>query len=155
MVDGIEDDQGFVPGLESSARSVLAQLELEEAELSVVLCSDEVIRRLNQQWRNHDEPTDVLSFPQDGGEGSPAFAFGPPVLGDVVISLDTARRQAAELGHDVTTELAVLLVHGVLHLQGHDHHEAEARSRMQHVEKELLRSLGHDGEGLVGRAGAD
>lgn len=87
------------------------------AEVSVVLCSDEHMRSLNGQWRGKDAPTDVLSFPQDDPDGV--------VLGDVVVSLDTAERQAAERGVDLIDEIRVLLVHGLLHLLGYDHEGAK------------------------------
>src|SRR5688572_20745444 len=98
---------------------MLAELGLDDVELSVLLTDDVGIRALNAQWRQKDEATDVLSFPQldpseIGGETSGA-------LGDLVVSVETAAAQAAEHGHDLSTELRVLLAHGLAHLVGHDH----------------------------------
>jgi probable rRNA maturation factor len=98
------------------------------------------MRRLNRDWRGKDRPTDVLSFAQREGAG------GAPrgLLGDVVISVDTARRQAAERAAPLAHELDRLLIHGVLHLLGYDHeHSAAEARRMQRRERQLARRLGH------------
>ena len=119
-------------------RRLLAALRLREAELSLVLVSDAVMRRLNRQWRGADRPTDVLSFAQAEGQG------GAPegLLGDVVISVDTARRQARERAEPLTRELDRLLIHGVLHLLGYDHERSPAEAqRMQRRERSLARQL--------------
>jgi probable rRNA maturation factor len=81
-------------------------------EVEVLLTSDAAIKRLNKQFRAKNKPTDILSFP--AGEGA-------PYAGDLAISLETAARQAAEQGHDLRTELKILLLHGLLHLDGEDH----------------------------------
>jgi len=121
-----------------SARRLLGALRREDDELSVLLVSDREMRRLNRTWRDRDRPTDVLAFAQAEGEG------GVPagLLGDVVISVDTAKRQAKELGHALGDEADRLLIHGVLHLLGYDHEvsPAEAR-RMQRRERALARTL--------------
>lgn len=121
-----------------SARRLLRALRLEHAELSVVLCSDAVIHALNRDWRGKDRPTDVLSFAQGEGEG----ARPSGLLGDVVISVDTAQRQADERHATLGREIDRLLVHGLLHLLGYDHEvsPAEAR-RMQRRERALDRLL--------------
>lgn len=134
-------------GVRRDARRLLRALAerepgLAEAELSVVLCDDPFIQDLNRAWRKVDAPTDVLSFPQDD----------PVTLGDVVISVDTAARQAAEQGHPLARELRVLLVHGLLHLLGHDHHTPAEAARMRAEEERLLAGLDGRGEGLVLRA---
>jgi len=122
-----------------SARQLLRALHRERGELSVLLVSDGEMRRLNRRWRGRDRPTDVLAFAQAEGPG------GAPdgVLGDVVISVDTAKRQAAERGDTLGRESERLLIHGVLHLLGYDHERsvAEAR-RMQRRERALARVLG-------------
>ena len=134
------------------ATALLEALEMEEGtELSVVLCDDATIHSMNAEWRGVDAPTDVLSFPQQ----DPEEDLGAPVhlLGDVVISIPTARRQATERGHDLATEVRVLLVHGLLHLLGHDHHEEQDADGMRERELSLLRTLGErDPLGLVARA---
>jgi probable rRNA maturation factor len=82
----------------------------------VALTGDEELRRLNRTYRNLDRPTDVLSFP-DGD----LLPTGMVLLGEIVVSLDSARRQAADLGHSELRELEELVLHGTLHLLGHDH----------------------------------
>ncbi len=139
-IDGVE---GHADGLTVDAQRVLEVLERPTAELSIVLCDDAFIHQLNLQWRHQDTPTDVLSFPQED----------PVVLGDVVISVPTAGRQAAERGHDLCTELRVLLVHGVLHLLGHDHLDPDEAASMRAEESRVLTALGvGSNSGLVQRA---
>ena len=117
------------------ARAVLGYLNLQEAELSILLCDDETIHPLNRDYRGKDKPTDVLSFAQREGE----FAFvDDNLLGDVIISMDTTIRQATERQHSVETELRVLLVHGILHLLGYDHIEDDEAEVMEAKEREIL-----------------
>ena len=124
---------GLAGRLGRSARRLLAGLALRDAELSVLLVSDEAMRRLNLEWRGRDRPTDVLSFAQREGGGAPEG-----LLGDVVISVDTARRQARAGGRPLEREAERLLVHGLLHLLGYDH-ERSARDAaiMRRKEREL------------------
>ena len=90
-----------------------------DAEVSVTFCDDEYIRKLNKQFRDIDSATDVLSFPlNDFGRG---VAQDDVTLGDIVISLEHARRQAEEFGHSVEREIAFLTAHSMLHLLGYDH----------------------------------
>jgi len=116
----------------------MLELDLRDAELSLVLVSDRVMHELNRTWRGKDRPTDVLAFAQREGDG----ASPDGLLGDVVISVDTARRQAVAHGHSLAAEGDRLLVHGLLHLVGYDHERSpvEAR-RMQRKERALLRAL--------------
>lgn len=134
---------------------LLELLGQPEAELSVLLCDDAQIQELNEQWRGKDAPTDVLSFPQQEAlaPGQLAEASEGAVLGDVVISVETAARQADELGHSLELELAVLLVHGVLHLLGHDHEPPADPAAMRAEEVRLLGALGLDSAAaLIARA---
>jgi rRNA maturation RNase YbeY len=134
---GVDPEQ-----LEADGDKLLEAIGKADAELSVVLADDTLVRTLNAQWRGIDAPTDVLSFPQDDER----------LLGDVVISTDTASRQAAELGHALDVEVRVLLVHGLLHLLGMDHEEGdEAAAAMRAEEVRLIAILGLDAKGLVGR----
>lgn len=94
---------------------ILQILGVDNAEVSILITDDKEIRRLNSLYRGKDSPTDVLSFPMGDRVG------GRLLLGDVVISLDTAGRQARELGHTIEEEIQRLLVHGVIHLLGYDH----------------------------------
>ena len=127
-----------VADLEAVAARVLGAFGLDEAELSIVLCDDAFIHPLNRDWRGKDRPTDVLSFAQREGEEADE---DDPVLGDVVISLETAARQAAERGHSTGHELRVLLVHGICHLLGYDHEEDEEAEEMEALERDLLSEL--------------
>jgi probable rRNA maturation factor len=122
----------------AAARQQLGALRLR-GELSLTLVSDRRMRALNRRWRGIDEPTDVLSFPQHG-----------PSVGDVVISLDTARRQAREGGWPLSAELRRLLAHGLLHCMGHDHHTKADARRMAAAERRLLGRDGMVGESLRG-----
>lgn len=100
------------------AERVLAAVGRDSSELSVLLCDDEVIKELNRDYRGLDKPTDVLSFSMnEGGEANP----NPELLGDVVISVETAERQGKTASVGVVDEVTSLLIHGVLHLLGYDH----------------------------------
>jgi len=101
-----------------------------EGELALVLAGDRLVHRLNRDYRHKDRPTDVLSFPGDGGEGG---------LGDVVISVETAERNARGLGRSLPRELDVLALHGFLHALGHDH-ETDG-GIMRRLEQRLRRRL--------------
>jgi len=116
------------------AERMLRCLGLAEAELSVALTDDEEIHELNRVFRRHDRPTDVLAFAMREGTAG-ARPVGdearscPDLLGDVVVSVETARRQATRAGRDLASELRALLAHGLLHLVGYDHQtKAEARA---------------------------
>lgn len=100
----------------------------------MLVCDDATIRSLNRRFRNKDAPTDVLSFPADF-----ASPEGPLYLGDVAISLETARRQAAARGVPVEKELQVLLLHALVHLAGHDHETDDGQ--MEALEAALRREL--------------
>jgi probable rRNA maturation factor len=101
--------------------------------VSVVIVTDEEIHALNKQWRAKDKATDVLSWPQSEPD-EPLSAY----LGDVVISRDTAERQAAARGWELEDELALLLVHGILHLLGHEDDTEAGSEKMKEVERRIL-----------------
>jgi len=122
------------------ARRFLLALGRADADLSIVLAGDAALRRLNRAWRGIDRPTDVLSFPA-------APSPGPEVLGDVVISLDTAVRRARGAGRGLGEEVDRCLAHGILHLLGCDHARPGPAREMARREEALLA-----GEGLVGAA---
>lgn len=115
---------------------LLAEMDCSDSEVSVVLIDDAEMRPLNAQWRDIDQPTDVLAFAQ-----SDSFSAQSHVLGDVLISVETATRQAAERGHSLERELTVLFVHGVLHLLGYDHIEDGEAEEMEALERTLLAKL--------------
>ncbi len=116
---------------------MLDSLGLADAELSLLLCDDETIHALNRDYRKKDKPTDVLAFALR--EGAHAEHAGD-ALGDVVISIDTARRQAAEHHRTIVTEVHFLLAHGLLHLLGHDHRNRTEERRMS-ARTDILRSV--------------
>jgi probable rRNA maturation factor len=100
----------------------------ENGELSIVLCDDAFIRHLNLEYRKIDRATDVLSFSMLEGE---VLASGPQLLGDVIISVETAGRQANEAGQSLLEEVTFLLIHGILHLLGYDHGKPEDEGKMR------------------------
>ncbi|MGI5864552.1 MAG: rRNA maturation RNase YbeY [Myxococcales bacterium] len=125
--------------LRERARLFLARLGLDGVELSVVVTTDAEIRKLNRKWRKKNRPTDVLSFP--AGD-IPMLPGQKRWLGDVVISLDTARACADGEHRPVAAELSRYLAHGLLHLLGHDHHAPGEAARMARAEASLLGGAG-------------
>jgi probable rRNA maturation factor len=109
---------------------------MPDAEISVLLCSDAFIQKLNRQWRGIDKPTNVLSFPAGRGPTQAAL------LGDIVIAFETAAREAAEAGKPLRDHVAHLLTHGFLHLLGHDHEQAAEAEAMEAIERAVLTRLG-------------
>lgn len=144
------------------AEGCLEKLGASGAELSVLLVNDRPMRALNRDYRGKNQATDVLSFPMyEGPPEQVAIQWekesGPQaVLGDVIISVETAFRQATENGVKPDEELALLLIHGLLHLLGHDHETGGRQAKtMARAEGELLAHLGLTAHGLVGRASQD
>jgi probable rRNA maturation factor len=127
--------------IEADAERILAELGVPDAELSVLLCDDATIHPLNRDWRGKDRATDVLAFAQR--EGPPIGDAS--ILGDVVISVETAARQAEERGHDVATEVRILLVHGICHLMGYDHEDDGDAEVMEARERQILAVLADNG----------
>lgn len=111
---------------------------LDGAEISVQFADDAQVRALNAQWRGVDKATNVLSFPA-APAGKVAAA---PLLGDIVLSFETAEREAAEEGKTLADHCAHLIVHGFLHLLGFDHEDAAEADRMEALETEILAKLG-------------
>ncbi len=127
-----------IASLRRDAIRLLDQLD-PHAELSVTLVDDAEIHRLNRAYRHIDRPTDVLAFAMREGDGA---ELHPHLLGDVVISLETAARQAAHRGVPLVDEVRTLLAHGTLHLLGYDHERSPAEARrMFRRQRELLRAL--------------
>lgn len=125
----------------------LLYLNKESIELALILTDDHHIQQLNRKYLNVDSPTDVLSFPMDGGEEDHLPVM---LLGDIVLSLDTAERQAKEMGHDLRSECRILLVHAMLHLFGYDHEKNEQEwKEMAEMERQTLATLGWKGTGLI------
>ena len=141
--------------LDRLARAILSDVGEASAELGILFVGDQRMRGLNRRYRGKDRTTDVLAFAMreaftpHGSTGSPsrvqsrdASRLTPNMLGDVVISVPTAWRQAKETGRSLDEELAWLLVHGILHLCGYDHERSEKEARRMHRrERMILRSL--------------
>lgn len=122
-------------------RTISDALGFRNPELSILLTDDAQIHELNRTWRNKDRPTDVLSFPQLEKHEIDRRQSGL-MLGDVVVSLDTAAAQAQRAGISLEAELRRLLVHGILHLLGHDHiHGGHQARKMRQEEERLLAVL--------------
>lgn len=130
--------------LKDIARKALAAQESgADTEMGLVITDQEKLRELNNRYRGKDEATDVLAFPMLGGEAA-AFTAPPDSqkhLGEVIISYPQAVIQAGEQGHPVKRELAILIVHGVLHLLGYDHMKAEDEHQMKEREAEILKDI--------------
>jgi len=130
--------------LRKAAQKTLAHESApSRAELAIAITGDDEIHDLNHQYRGVDAPTDVLSFAE--AEADARFVAAPDeaaYLGDVVISYPRAEAQAASAGHSVADELLLLVVHGVLHLLGHDHAGRAEKRKMWAAQKEILDELG-------------
>ena len=136
--------------LERSTRAILDDVGEASAELGILFVGDQRMRSLNRQYRGNDRTTDVLAFAMREActphalrraQGRLAL-LTPDLLGDVVISVPTAWRQAIETGRSLNEELTCLLVHGILHLCGYDHERSEKEARRMHRrERMILRSI--------------
>lgn len=141
-------DAGVDGVSERHARNIVPQVlrmtGRSGASLNVLFSGDERIRKLNKRFREVDAPTDVMAFPS-GDDG----AF----LGDVIISVERARAQAAELGHSLEDELEVLLVHGILHLVGYTDYDDSSRAIMFEKTDQIIKQLISSRTGKVNRSG--
>jgi probable rRNA maturation factor len=131
-----------VEELAAVSRHVLARMGIHPlAELSVLLVDVGTMANLHRHWMDEEGPTDVLSFPMDElRPGSEEREPEPGLLGDVVLCPDVAAGQAREAGHSTADELALLCTHGILHLLGYDHAEADEEREMFRLQRELLGS---------------
>jgi probable rRNA maturation factor len=121
-------------GLRRLVRSVLEGEGMPEARVGLLLTGDEAVREMNRTWRGKDRTTDVLSFPDDG-EGDSGY------LGDIAVSMDRAVEQAPRFSATFEQETARLVVHGLLHLLGYDHHSPAEGRRMKAKERAYLAGL--------------
>ena len=130
--------------LEQAVHAALEnQAESLDSELTIVLTNDTQIQELNRDYLGIDAPTDVLSFPAsetDGSEINPET--GARYIGDIIISIPYAAKSAEKAGHPVESEVQLLVIHGVLHLLGHDHAKAKEKAKMWKAQAETLESLG-------------
>jgi len=125
--------------IERAAQAALAhQSQSLDCDLTFVLTDDIQLQKLNRDFLGIDAPTDVLSFP--ASESDPET--GARYIGDIVISMPYATRSAEKAGHGLESEVQLLVVHGMLHLLGHDHTEADEKARMWKAQAEILESLG-------------
>lgn len=151
QLDIIDETGGLEDDVESLV-SELLQFALKEEkmtgdiEVSVTFMSDEAIQVVNKEYRGKDTPTDVISFAlEEMGEGELQIIKDqnmPIILGDILISVDTAKRQAVEYNHPLTREIGFLALHGLLHLLGYDHMTEEEEKVMFGRQKEILDAFG-------------
>lgn len=141
-----EDLAAKAEGASLVGRAITAAVEAfapeGDYEVSVLITDDESIRKLNREYRDKDVHTDVLSFPQLEEDEAYGPEELPRLLGDIVISMETASRQAEDFGHGIDREVAYLAVHGALHLLGYDHIEAEDKAEMRLAEEAVLKGMG-------------
>ncbi len=137
---GIHNQQEAVPidfkRMREVARAVLDGEDESEAEISLAFVDNATIHVLNKRYLDHDEPTDVLSFPL-------SEAKAKHLSGELVIGAEVALVQAAERGHDVQAELALYVIHGLLHLCGQSDHDDGERMAMRERERHYLKQLGY------------
>ena len=131
-------DDAWLASLRAAAQAALVQGNVApEAQITVLLTEDAVLQRLNRDFRGLDNPTDVLSF-ASGDPMTPGEAY---YLGDIAISVSQAAQQAKCGGHALLAELQLLVVHGVLHLCGHDHADPEDKAVMWQAQATILNSI--------------
>lgn len=121
--------------MRQAVRTVLAGEDVADYEISLAFVDNPTIHRLNQRYLQHDEPTDVLSFPLSDPKAS-------KLAGELVLGVEVAAEQATARGHDVQTELTLYVIHGLLHLCGYDDHDDADRAAMRQRERDYLRQLG-------------
>ena len=161
MIISLENDQDIIvipeklEQLLSDGLNAVAKLHGlgEQEEVDITIVTDDEIHALNRDYRNVDRATDVLSFALDEDGGEPELVGGPEVhlLGDIIISAETAARQAEEFGHGLERETVYLAVHGLLHLLGYDHMQEEDKAIMRAKEEEALREIKLSEEFLADR----
>jgi probable rRNA maturation factor len=139
LIDNRQEERLATAPLYKKTEQILNALGCDDHELSIVITDDAQVRELNRTYRGKDEPTNVLSFPMQEGEFSD---ITPGLLGDVVISLDTAEAEAIAAGISTDERMSQLLVHGILHLFGFDHELGENQAReMEEKSLALLRRI--------------
>ena len=135
-------------GTRAPLTALARALAPERLPVQVVVGRDALLRRLNRSYRRRDRPTDVLSFAYEAGAGA---ALGDGPAGEIYVSLDRAIVQARAARHATRQEFALLVLHGLLHLQGHDHETTRDARRMRAAEQRALRRLAHLEPRLVAR----
>ena len=142
-VDGLPIDEDLAAEIRRAVEKVGELYDAADAEVSITLTDDAHIHALNREYRAVDRPTDVISFALNESE-EPEIAGGPAidVLGDIVLSVERAKAQAAEYGHSLRREIVFLTVHGMLHLLGYDHVEEAERQEMEEEQRHVMAALG-------------
>ncbi len=140
----VETPEVDLQGLHDLAERVMAGEDVASGtSLAILVTDDDELREMNRVFLGIDEPTDVLSFPDEADDFVQGMAEAP-LLGDIAISLPTAVRQAAEAGHSLESELSHLLTHGILHLCGYDHvASVEEEAQMRAREERYLGAISH------------
>jgi len=138
LVD-LNDERNF-QGIDQSSYAALAFLNAPPGDMSLVLTDNGTIQKMNKQFMDIDQPTDVLSFP----DGNTDLETGRVYFGDVIIAIPYAESQANETGHSLIDELALLSVHGVLHLFGYVHSDPEDRQKMWSIQDSILNQIGSE-----------
>ena len=135
----ISSPEGVLPvdraSMRDAVRAVMEEEGVKQGEISLAFVDNPTIHQLNKRYLGHDEPTDVLSFPLEDRKGS-------RLSGELVIGAEVARSQALQRGHPVHAELALYVIHGLLHLCGYDDHSVEDAARMRSRERHYLEKLG-------------
>lgn len=138
-----EDQERVEQLIARTVQTTLANESFDDiAEVSVSLVLRRTIKQLNQQHRDKDTPTDVLSFTQYDDEGFDAYEDEPVFIGDIVICLPVAQEQADQFGHSFAREVAYLTCHATLHLLGYDHLDEADKQLMRSREKAIIKQLG-------------
>ena len=146
----IEDS--IINDLDSAVKNIVKLYDVSENEVSITLTNDKIIHKLNREYRGIDRPTDVLSFAFRESD-EPEINFDDDlesnteninILGEIIISVERAQRQAEEYGHSFRREIVFLTVHGMLHLLGYDHIEEEERLEMEREQNFIMEQLGID-----------
>lgn len=127
--------------IRTNASRILSALGCPDAQLSILIVDDDQIAEMNQTYLNHAGPTNVISFPMQEG---PFSDITPELLGDVVISADTAQREAADAGMLLSERFNQLLIHGILHLVGYDHVLPDETAAMEGKSEELMKLMGKE-----------
>ena len=146
QIDELLDHQVSAEGLQAAVEATLLREGITTAGVSLMIAGDQLLHQLNLEYRGIDGPTDVLSFSarEDVEDAAAQFVTAPEAadfLGDIVISLPYAARQAGVAGHSTTRELHLLAIHGTLHLLGYDHATAEEEAVMWALQDAILASL--------------
>lgn len=143
LPENLDVEANISDTVNEAAQKVAELYGLDNAQVSITLTDNPHIHEINRTYRKVDRPTDVISFALNEGE-EPEIEGGAPinVLGDIIISVERAKEQAADYGHSVRREIAFLTVHGMLHLLGYDHIKEEDRKEMRKEEDFVMEKLG-------------